>query len=315
MLDAHRELLEPLAESTVMLQCKDRRRHQHGHLFGIGDGLESGADRHFGLAEAHIAAHEPVHRRARLHIGLHSLRRSLLVGRVLVNERRFQLVLQKAIRRKRKAVARLAPGIKRDQFAGNVLDRLLGVLLHALPCARTQFVNLRRLAVLIFILADAVQRMDVDQQHVVVAVDQFDRLMNLAVLDRTRQAAETSHPMVDMHDIVANFQLIKFLDREAFAAVDPAADLVAVVPVEKLVVGIETIPRGVVDKTGVQRNADRLERHVALAHRVENVTQALDLRLVLGKQAGGIALFAVVADVVGQQFELLVELRLRRGME
>ena len=58
-----------------------------------------------------------------------------------------------------------------------------------------------------------------------------------------------------------------------------------------------------------------VERHVALAHRVEDVAQALDLRLVLGKQAGGIALFAVVADVVGQQFELLVELRLRRGME
>lgn len=45
-----------------MLQGQNRRRHQHGHLLAVGRGLERRSDRHFGLAEAHIAANQTIHR-------------------------------------------------------------------------------------------------------------------------------------------------------------------------------------------------------------------------------------------------------------
>jgi hypothetical protein len=39
-----------------MLQREDGGGHQHGHLLAVAHGLERRADRHFRLAEAHIAA-------------------------------------------------------------------------------------------------------------------------------------------------------------------------------------------------------------------------------------------------------------------
>ena len=153
VLDPHGEFFQPVVERSVMLQGEDRGRNQHGDLFRVGDGLESGADRDLGLAEADVAADQPVHRRAALHILLDQLRGGLLVGRVFVDERGFQLVLQVTVRRICETFARLALGVQRDQLAGDVLDRLFRVQLHALPGARSQLVDFRRLAVLIFVLS------------------------------------------------------------------------------------------------------------------------------------------------------------------
>ena len=67
------EVLQALAEGAPVLERKHRCGHKHGGLFAVGRGLEGGTHGNLGLAEAHIAADEAVHRLAALHIGLDGL--------------------------------------------------------------------------------------------------------------------------------------------------------------------------------------------------------------------------------------------------
>lgn len=53
--------------------------HQHRHLGLVFHRHKGGAHGHFGLAEAHIAAHQPVHGLAGLHVGNHRGNGGLLV--------------------------------------------------------------------------------------------------------------------------------------------------------------------------------------------------------------------------------------------
>ena len=89
VFDFHRKVAQPLHERTVVLQRQNGRGNQYGGLLAVAGGLEGGADRHLRLAEAHVAANEPVHRFGRLHVALHGLDGRLLVGRLLVTERGF----------------------------------------------------------------------------------------------------------------------------------------------------------------------------------------------------------------------------------
>ena len=69
-----------------MLISQHRRRHEHGRLLAVAGRLESRPYGHLGLAEAHVATDETVHRHSALHVGFHILRGLELVGRVLVEE-------------------------------------------------------------------------------------------------------------------------------------------------------------------------------------------------------------------------------------
>ena len=60
--DGERKGGHPVAERAQMLLGQDRGRHQHGHLVAGVDRLERGPHGHFGLAEADVAAEQPVHR-------------------------------------------------------------------------------------------------------------------------------------------------------------------------------------------------------------------------------------------------------------
>ena len=90
-----------------MLEGQHGGGHQHGHLLAVGHGLEGGADGHFGLAEAHVAADEAVHGHVAFHVVLHLGGGFHLVGCVLVDERGFQLVLQVGVGRVLEALLRL----------------------------------------------------------------------------------------------------------------------------------------------------------------------------------------------------------------
>ena len=64
-LDVDGEVAVALAEGVPVLLREDRRRDEHQRLLAVhGDG-ERGADGDLGLAEADVAADEPVHRAAR----------------------------------------------------------------------------------------------------------------------------------------------------------------------------------------------------------------------------------------------------------
>ena len=90
-LDAHGEVAEALAERVPVLLGEDRRRREHQHLLAVDRDRERGAHRDLRLAEADVAADEPVHRLRRLEVLLHRLDRGLLVGRLAVRERRLEL--------------------------------------------------------------------------------------------------------------------------------------------------------------------------------------------------------------------------------
>ena len=85
-LDADREVAVAGSERVPVLLGEDRRRAEHERLLAVhGDG-ERGAHGDLGLAEADVAADEPVHRPRRLEVLLDRLDRALLVLGLAVGE-------------------------------------------------------------------------------------------------------------------------------------------------------------------------------------------------------------------------------------
>ena len=61
LLDVDGIALKPFQKRLKVLATQQRRRHHHQHLTAVERGGESGPQRDLGLAEADIAAHQPVH--------------------------------------------------------------------------------------------------------------------------------------------------------------------------------------------------------------------------------------------------------------
>ncbi|CGX11529.1 Uncharacterised protein [Salmonella enterica subsp. enterica serovar Typhi] len=80
-LNAYRPVGETVAEVVIVLLRQQRSRHQYRHLFMVFHRQERGAHRHFGFAEADVAAHQPVHRQRLAHIAQYGVNRLCLIGR------------------------------------------------------------------------------------------------------------------------------------------------------------------------------------------------------------------------------------------
>ena len=159
------------------------------------------------------------------------------------------------------------------------------------------------------------QRVDIDEEYVAVLVDELDGLVRLAVLVDLHQPVEPAHAVVDVHHVVARPQLVQFGNGHLLVAANLAVDAVALVAVEDLVVGIEAQLQVVVHKPLVQRRRNGPHDGLTAADLVEDVLQALDLRLVLRKYIGVVPPQGIADHVVGKHLEVLVELRLRGGRE
>ncbi len=86
---------KPLKRSVKVLVCcraKQRGRHHHRHLLAAHHRGEGRAQRHFGLAEADVAANQPVHRAAVGEIVERGVDRGLLVVGFLVGKARGEFV-------------------------------------------------------------------------------------------------------------------------------------------------------------------------------------------------------------------------------
>ena len=86
--ELHRQLGEAVGEGLEVLLGEQRRRHEQRDLLAVGERDECGAQRHLGLAEADVAADEPVHRLARDEVLDHRFDRAGLIGRFLEAESR-----------------------------------------------------------------------------------------------------------------------------------------------------------------------------------------------------------------------------------
>ena len=83
---AHRQALEALGEHAVVLADQQRGGGQQCHLLARHGGDEGRAQGHLGLAEADVAAQQPVHRLAGGHVLEHGLDGGQLVLGLLVGE-------------------------------------------------------------------------------------------------------------------------------------------------------------------------------------------------------------------------------------
>ena len=110
--------------------------HQHRHLLAIHHRLEGGAQGHLGLAVAHIAADQAVHRARAFHIALDFVQHAQLVFGLDIGEAGFQLLLPGGIRAERYALRPCCAGRTARAVFGHFLhgffDLRLGVA--AIPC-------------------------------------------------------------------------------------------------------------------------------------------------------------------------------------
>ena len=103
--------LQPPQKGLVVLPRQNGGRHQHGALLAVQHAFENGTQRHLGLAEAHIAAQQSVHRGRLLHIMLDLGDAAQLVLGLLVFKALLKFGLPVAVGAEGKALYRAALGI------------------------------------------------------------------------------------------------------------------------------------------------------------------------------------------------------------
>ena len=119
------------SKDFAVLTGQNRRRHEHRNLFAVLDRFECSSNRHLGLAVADVAADQPVHGFARLHVLFDRFDRGELIGCLFERKRFFKLVLPRVVRRVCKALGHLPGFVQFDKFVGDLLD--LGAYLRFLP--------------------------------------------------------------------------------------------------------------------------------------------------------------------------------------
>ena len=130
-----REVAVALSERVPVLLREDRGRRQHERLPPVERDREGGPHGDLRLAEADVAADEPVHRARRLEVLLHRLDRLELVRRLAVRERRFE-PLEPVVREvEGDAGGVLALRVERQQLPGQLARGMAGAALDELPGA------------------------------------------------------------------------------------------------------------------------------------------------------------------------------------
>ena len=185
-----------------MLARQQRRRHHYRHLLAGHDGDEGDAQRHFGLAEPHIAADQPVHGPALHEIGQHRIDGRKLVLGLLIGKARAELVEQAFRRRDDLAGPQFARRGGADQPLGDLAHPFLELGLARLPGPATQPVELgARL-----IGAIARQQFDVfhrQEQPVAAVIGEEQAIVRRALHLDGLQALEAPDAVVHMHHQVA----------------------------------------------------------------------------------------------------------------
>ena len=186
-----------------MLAGKQRGRHHHGDLLAGQHGDQARAERHLGLAEADIAADQPVHRPAAGEIAEHGADARLLVLGLLVRESGGELVIDAVRRVEHRRLAQLAQSRDLDQLLGHVADALLEPGFARLPGDAAQPVELHARLV----GAVAGEHLDIlDRQIELVAagIVHFEAIMRLAGRLDGGKPDEAADAVVGMHHEIAD---------------------------------------------------------------------------------------------------------------
>ena len=202
LLDAQRQAGKALAHHLEMLAHQQRGRREDRHLLAGHRDHERRAQRHLGLAEADVAADQPVHRMARGEIVEHRLDRALLILGLVVGEARGELLVQAGRRHDQGALAHRPPGRDLDQLARDLADALLDLGLARLPAEPAQLVQLDR-AVGRAVARQHVQVLDRHEQLVAALIDQAQAVVRRAGEAERDQPVEAADAVVAMHHQIA----------------------------------------------------------------------------------------------------------------
>ena len=203
-----REGREALGERDEVLLAEHGRRHEHRHLTALDRGLESSANRELGLAETDVAADDAIHRARRLHVALDLLEHEHLVGRLLVRERAFELLLPRAVGRVRVTLRLLASRVEAEQLARDLLGALLDAAPGALPLTAAEPRQLRMRLGAADVAVDAVEVLRGDEEPVPVGVLEEHVLVHrAAVVGDRAHLDEPRDAVVAMDDEVAGREL------------------------------------------------------------------------------------------------------------
>ena len=226
-------------------------------------------------------------------------------------------MLHVSVRRIGETFLLLARRIQTDEVTRNILHFVLRPLFEPLPSTRTQPCDGRFGTFTAFVLADTVEVMNRDEHVSAVAVVEFDHLLRLAVNRCSDESAELGDTVVGMNHIIAYLELVYLTQGDdCFAATRVlATHRHTVVTLENLMVGIAANLQSPVHESLMQRGVDAGERDRRFADRLKDSRKSVELFLLLGKDINRVALFDMLAQVVREQVELLVEHRLRHDIK
>ena len=206
---AHWRLGKAVAEGLLMLLHQKGGGRQHRHLLAGASRQEGGAHGDLRLAEAHIAADEPVHGAAAGHVRQDALYGGLLVGCLFKREAGGKGLVGGVRRRIGEAGPRLAAGVDVQQLRRHVAQ-LQGCLAPCPPPGvAAQPVQGRRALAAAGVAGNQMQG---GHRHIelgVVLVGDSEELGGLAVYGKALQALVAANAMLQMHHWRALAQLGK----------------------------------------------------------------------------------------------------------
>ena len=309
--DIHRKTEKALQGGLVVLLREHGRRHEDRGLLAVEHTLHHGAQRDLGLAEAHVAAEQSVHRDRALHVALDFIGAFELIIGLGIAEILFKLVLPLAVGRKGVARQALALGIQGDQLFRHVLGRALGARAGTRPLGAAE---LREPDDLLLarpgVLRHHVELGGRDVETVGPGVVDFDIVLLEPVDVHLDDAGEAADAVVFVHDDVADREIGVGLEPRLALGQRPSVLLFSLAA-DQLRVG----QYGEADARIVDARRDRTDVDAALAlarqlvgrcadQRLqavvpEELLQHLGAALVGGEDGHAVALLEIELDVVG----------------
>ena len=213
--DTHAVTTCSVTEGGIMLHGKDRRRHQHRHLFPPKHSLERRPNGDLGLTEADVAADEAVHRVREFHVLLDLSGGARLVKGILVHEGRLEFPLPRLVGGEGKSGHPLAAGIELDEFAGDVFYAALRTRLEAVPIRASQTGQLREMPLAGGILLQSRDIVKVDVEDIVLLIEKLHHLLLHIAHPDALEPLESSDSVVLMDNVVSPAQLEKLTLIEA----------------------------------------------------------------------------------------------------
>ena len=205
-----------------MLLCQHCGRNQHRHLTTSHDGLECCAYGDLGFTEAHVSAHQSIHRLGPLHVFLGGVNRIPLVLRFLMRKGTFKFPLPGSIGFKSKTRFGIAHGLDFQQVSSQVSDRFFGLVFRGLPTFASQSVQRRPRLTSTDILADKMCFTDGDIELGRALTPAFGGIFNDQVFGpllrsflpgfgchggQSSEPLEATNTVLEMHHIISFFQI------------------------------------------------------------------------------------------------------------